>query len=340
MSYRSCQMIEQAQLHFNGRIDTGKDIVALCCEGIEGKPCVALTEPDETLINFLNQRNGLILESKISGSLSGKFSSGCERCPNYRMGDWASDGLIHYVNLSMYPSPCQCRCIYCNVYKENQSIQSETAKAAYQQLFAMLDRAQECGLIAADAMWQVSCGEIAIHPWKDRILNYVAGKRAAFYTNCIKYDEAIAQNLHNNPASIINLSIDAGTPATWHKVKGLDNFETVTENLAKYYAESARKGQITLKYIVLPDTNDTYEDFVSLMEIMKVLGVQYLEISRDTRMKYHMEEEYRTKMLGGAAYLLALSHKNGIANAMFSYTQEEQSEAVALANEILQRNLV
>ena len=340
MSYRSCPMIEQAYLNFNGRIDTDKKIVALCCEGIEDKPCVALTEPNETLLAFFNKRDGLILESKINECLSGKFSSGCEKCPNYRMADWGSDGLIHYVNLSMYPSPCQCRCIYCHIHKEDQSIQSEMAKAAYQKLFAVLDRAQERGLIAADATWQVSCGEIAIHPFKERILNYVAGKRAAFYTNCIKYDEDIAQNLHDNPASIINLSIDSGTSATWHKVKGLDNFETVTENLAKYYAKSTRKGQITLKYIVLPDINDTYEDFASLMEIAKVLEVQYIEISRDTRMKYKMGPEYRTKMLGAAAYLLAMSHKNGITNGMTTYTPEEQNEAVGLANEILQRNLV
>lgn len=340
MSYRSCLMIEQAYLNFNGRIDMGKKIVALCCEGMDGKPCVALTEPDETLIGFMNQRNGLILESKISGRLSGKFSSGCEKCPNYRMADWGSDGLIHYVNLSMYPSPCQCRCIYCNIHKEDQSIRSETAKAAYQKLFATLDRAQACGLIAADAIWQVSCGEIAIHPFRERILNYVAGKRTAFYTNCIKYDEDIAQNLHDNPASIINLSIDSGTPATWHKVKGLNNFETITENLAKYYAKSSQKGQITLKYIVLPDINDTYEDFASLMEIAKVLEVQHIEISRDTRIKYKMEPEYRTKMLGAAAYLLAMSHKNGISNGMPMYTPGEQNEAVGLANEILQRNLV
>lgn len=340
MSYRSCLMMEQAQLHFNGRIDTNEKIVTPCSEAIEDRPGVALTEPAETLVGFLSQRNGLILESKICRRLSGKFTSGCEKCANYKMADWNSDGLVHRVNLSVYPSPCQCRCIYCNIHKEDQSIQSEVAKAAYQKLFVLLDRAQECGLIAADATWQVSCGEIAIHPFKERILNYVAGKRAEFYTNCINYDEVIAQNLHDNPASMINLSIDSGTPATWHRVKGLDNFETVTENLARYYANSARKGQITLKYIVLPDINDTYEDFASLMEIAKVLEVQYLEISRDSRMKYKMEMEYRTKMLGAAAYLLAMSHKSGIANGMTTYTSEEQAEVIGLANEILQRGLV
>lgn len=68
------------------------------------------------------------------------------------------------------------------------------------------------GILSQDAAWQVSCGEIAIHPYHDRILQLVRKKHAVFYTNCMKYDEAVAQNLHDNPKSSINFSIDAGTP--------------------------------------------------------------------------------------------------------------------------------
>lgn len=166
-------------------------------------------------------------------------------------------------------------------------------------------------------------------------MNLVRGKPAAFYTNCMKYDEAVAKNLHENPNSAINLSIDAGTPETWKRIKGRDNFETVMENLARYRAESAQAGQITMKYIVLPDINDIYEDYVSLIEIMKALDVKHLTLSRDIRKKYKMTREDRVKLTGAAAYLLALCHKNGISNDMFTYTKQEQQEAVQLASEIL-----
>lgn len=107
------------------------------------------------------------------------------------------------------------------------------------------------------------------------------------------------------------------------------------ENLARYRTESARAGQITMKYIVLPDINDIYEDYVSLMEIMKALNVKHLTLSRDTRKKYQMTPEDEIKLTGAAAYLLVLCHKNGISNDMFTYTEQEQQEAVRLANEIL-----
>lgn len=204
----------------------------------------------------------------------------------------------------------------------------------------MLELAERCGILAPDAIWQVSSGEIAIHPYRERIINLVRGRRAVFYTNCMKFDEGIAQNLHDNPVSGINLSIDAGTPETWKKIKGIDNFEKVTENLARYYTQSARPGQISLKYIVLPGLNDVYEDYQSLIEIMKVLEVKHLTLSRDGRKKYSMNREERTKLLGAAAYLLAMCYKNGISNDMVTYSQEEQNEVVRLAEEILLRGQV
>lgn len=121
----------------------------------------------------------------------------------------------------MYPAPCQSRCIYCNIPNENQSVTGDAAKTACEKLFDMLDLAERCGILAPNAVWQVSSGEIAIHPYHDRIMKLVQGKAAAFYTNCMKFDEAVAQNLHDNPNSTINLSVDSGTRETWKKSKVL-----------------------------------------------------------------------------------------------------------------------
>ena len=123
-------------------------------------------------------------------------------------------------------------------------------------------------------------------------------------------------------------------------MKGHDNFDRVLENLVKYRAASARPGQITLKYIIMPDINDIYEDYLSLMEIMKGLDVKHLTLSQDGRDKYRLSEEDQMKRTGAAAYLLAMCHKNGITNDMFAYSQEMQAQAIQLANEILSKGLV
>lgn len=343
VKYESCSMIEGLALQFNGRIDTGETCLALCCEGVPGVPGVPLgATGQETIEQFLEKRDQVIAESRrcavMGGSASRIHTAGCARCANFQKGRWPTAGRINYVNLSMYPAPCQCRCIYCGVAKEYAAADRAGMEAAYERMFDAIDYAKSSGLIAPDAVWQVSSGEITIHPYRERILDLVRGRRAMFYTNCFRFDPQIAENLKENPKSAINLSIDAGLPETWRRIKGFDNFEEVTANLARYYVESAQPGQITLKYIVLPGINDTLEDYLSLIEIMKTLKAPHLTISRDTSKKYTITEAERETLVGAAAYLAALCCQNGISNDMFTYTQAEQAAIVAFANEIMREN--
>jgi wyosine [tRNA(Phe)-imidazoG37] synthetase (radical SAM superfamily) len=250
------------------------------------------------------------------------------------------DELIHYVNLSMYPAPCQSKCMYCGVHSGESGVFDKRRHAdCYEKLFDMLDYALESGMIAPDAVWQVSSGEITIHPFKDRILDLVRYRTAIFYTNCFIFDEKVAANLKENPRSVINLSIDAGTPQTWNRVKGVDNFNTVTDNLVKYF-NSSKPGQITLKYIVLPGINDNLEDYATVIEIMKILKVKQLTISRDGRMKYSLDAEQGEDLINAAGYLAAMLHRNGMTMDMFTYTPAEREHVAAFANALLKAGIV
>lgn len=342
MSYRCCCWIDRFALNINGRIDTGEPCISLCCEPLDHIPKMKFADTaEDSLRAFVGE--GLLAATEcaqVKEDDQRRFTAGCTKCAQFVEGNHRISPIITYVNLSMYPAPCQSRCIYCSVHQKNQSVASEAAHTAYEKLFDMLDLAEQSGILSPNATWQISSGEIAIHPYRDRIIKLVRGKKSMFYTNCMKFDEDVAANLHENPHSAINISIDAGTPKTWEKVKGIDNFDQVLENLVKYYKSSVRAGQITMKYIVMPDINDVYEDYASLMEIMKVLEVKHLTLSQDTRKKYSLNPEERQKLTGATAYLLAMCHKNGITNDMFTFPQDEQTEVIQLAREVLQKGLV
>ncbi len=348
LKYKSCAMIENFYLNINGRIDTGDNCLTLCCENVRDVPGTALCESSQqSLEGFRRKRAEIIAESVRLSLLGGSddernFPAGCAECANFVEGEHGNfDGLIHYVNLSCYPAPCQCKCIYCDVHcGESGRFDRRLHAEYYGKLFDMLDYARETGRIAPNARWQVSSGEIAIHPYKDRIFSLVRDQAATFYTNCFLFEEGVAANLSANPNSAINLSIDAGTPKTWHKVKGVDNFEAVTTNLVKYYGRSARPGQISLKYIVLPGINNTQADYFSVIEIMKILKVPHLTVSRDMREKYTLTAEQREMLIGAAGYLVAMLHKNRMTLDMFTYTPEERERVAALANSLLQTGKV
>ena len=348
LKYRSCPSIEQMSLNFNGRIDTGGKCMMLCCESINHIPGTALGESShQSIENFRRERAEVIAESVRLGLLGGsdeerKFTSGCAKCANFLDGNNGNfDGLIHYVNLSMYPAPCQSKCIYCDVHCSDSGVFNKRLHAEYyEKVFDILDYALQNGFIARDAIWQVSSGEIAIHPYKDRIMDSVKSQTAVIYTNCFIFNEKVAANLRANPRSAINLSIDAGTPQTWHKVKGVDNFGAVTENLVKYFNHTTVPGQITLKYIVLPGINDTSEDYLTLIEIMKILHVKHLSISRDTRIKYAIDSKQREVLIGAAGHLAAILHKNGMTMDAFPYTPAEREHVIAFANALIQAGKV
>jgi wyosine [tRNA(Phe)-imidazoG37] synthetase (radical SAM superfamily) len=348
LKYRSCGWIEAFSMMFVGRIDTGQRCMTMCCEE-DGAPGIALCESArDSVENFRRVRAELIAEFMRIESLGDadearKFTASCAKCAFFQMGDFGkSDGRIHYISLSMYPAPCQCKCVYCDVYKrkENMRLNKRQHSGDYEKLSDILSYAESAGYIAPDAKWYVTSGEITIHPYKDRILEWVKDRVVQFFTNCFLFDEEIASILSANPFAAIHLSIDSGTPETWREVKGVDNFNTVTDNLVKYHGRCSRPEQITLKYIVLPGVNNTLADYRSIVEIMKVLKVGHLAISRDMRTQYTLDAEARETLISACGILVAMVYKNGMTFDLIFYSLEERERIAVFAHELLQAGAV
>lgn len=69
-------------------------------------------------------------------------------------------------------------------------------------------------------------------------------------------------------------------------------------------------------------------------------GCQTLDSVPRCAKKNNLNSEECNKLTGATAYLLVLCHKNGITNDMFVFPQDEQAEAIQLANEILRKKLI
>lgn len=245
----------------------------------------------------------------------------------------------------MTPTVCQGRCFYCTqredilkTWKNNPDV-----TAGYQKVFDVLNLAKAEKLISPDAFWMIASGEITVHPYRKEILNLVRGEAVMFFTNAFIFDKDIARELHDNPRASINLSIDSGTAETWRKVKGVDNFNHVLENLKNYSAVAHHPEQITLKYIVLPGINDSEEDFQSVTNIKKFLHISNFNVSRDNRIFVKLsgtggviaDKVFDPKLIESAARLSAI-HMKKIGSVSFSnFTPEEERQILILAKEIL-----
>ena len=335
MTYYGCIGISRLGFQVSGRIDTGMRVLSLCCEPLDHmQPGIPLMDtPEETLACFLGMRD-LVIAEGIRQAQDKKsthvYSAGCAKCAKYQLVEEDPERLISIINLSMYPSPCQCKCVYCG---NKFWLDTPEVKTAYEKLFSTLELAKSIGAIEPNAMWQVSSGEITIHPYRKRILELIRGYPARFLTNAFLYDEDIAAHIRENPDSELWFSMDSGTPETWCRVKGFDNFEEVLTNLEKYRTMIDRAGRLILGYIILPGLNDSDEDFRSFAEIANRLNVSNIYISRDTRVAYKMSVTDRKALICAAARLATVCKKNHVlCNIHRTYQPEEVIEINKLLN--------
>ena len=175
--YRSCQLMNRFALNFNGRIDAGDSCISLCCENLPDIPKIKFLETAaDTLHAFVGEALLAAIECEQDTEDSQRyFTAGCTKCAQFVEDDYTISPLISYVNLSMYPAPCQSRCSYCGVCRDAAAMNTKAVETAYEKRFDMLDLAKRCGILDANAVWQMSSGEIAIHPYRDRIMQLVNG---------------------------------------------------------------------------------------------------------------------------------------------------------------------
>ena len=308
------------------------------CSG--GLPKLRLDGTPQEIVDAWKQlRRDFIAESQRLYNNPDKIrvlTAGCAQCRHFQLKDSVSDGKIRFVNLSMYPSICQSKCIYCtfDTNQSHASFESTEVKEAYQKLFDVLRLLDEEKMIHPNARFQVSSGEITVHPFRTRIYELLENKHVIFFSNCFKYDERIAAHLTRDPQSAINFSIDAGTPETWYKVKGVDNFDQILNNLRCYRNASTSPHQIILKYIMMSGINDSEEDFAGAISIMKELGVKVLIVSRDVTGVY---EPNKQLTLDSVVCLFYMCWQNGLrVSLQTNYTDEERAYIKTAVSNLLQ----
>jgi pyruvate-formate lyase-activating enzyme len=261
------------------------DYMGFCCSnGLLGQsPSVALGASGDikTLAEkYVEMRDLAVAE--MCGERNAHLLNGCLPCPELQLGFETPSGqtrLVDYINLSFYPSVCQCKCIYCG-YACN-SRQNNYEKAKYSD-----HAAKAAGIIGwlskkgyidhKKCRVQISSGEITINPHRELILDSVKDFKCLFFTNGFVYDSKIAEILAKT-TSYVQCSLDAGTPETYKRIKGFDNWGLVLDNLSRYLAH----GNVVIKYLLLPGINDNDRDFEGIIGIMKRFGRNCLHISRD-----------------------------------------------------------
>lgn len=209
----------------------------------------------------------------------GKLSPFCKGCPLLQKKIWKNSFKITKMAFSTN-TKCNCDCIYCYTHlnKKIYNMRPDIPVLYYIKKLIKENSIEKDCQIEFGGGEPVICGEF------EELLNLFIDnnfKNIKIHSSGIQYSTAIERAL-NSDICVLIISPDAGTKDIYKKIKGVDKFDDVWNNIIKYYnSQNQRKNMVIIKYIILLNTNDSKELIDSFFNKIIEAGIQIIAIDTD-----------------------------------------------------------
>jgi poly(ribitol-phosphate) beta-N-acetylglucosaminyltransferase len=199
-------------------------------------------------------------KKKLYDDINAGKETPCTGCPWLVRDHWKpiEETKIRHISVEVH-SVCNMRCEYCSDIYYGGKQPSYAIEKVVKDFLSK-------GVISKDVSIVWGGGEPTLLKNFDNIFHEITSslkpRTNYIFTNVTVYKEVIAELLRKNAGTIV-VSIDAGTPQTFKKVRGLDAFEKVFRNLQRY---ASIEGQnINIKYILMEE-NSSEEELLGFVE--------------------------------------------------------------------------
>lgn len=118
-------------------------------------------------------------------------------------------------------------------------------------------------------------GESCLNEKRFGLYDYCQDKKYFLdvFSNCSVFDESLFNVAQTSPV-IIRKSFDAGTPETYAKIKGVNCYEKMLENVHKYI--KAPYLAFNPKYLFVPGINDNEKDIINFVNVCSELKIDFV----------------------------------------------------------------
>lgn len=217
----------------------------------------------------------------------------CENC--YHLGEYEFKGIkkiseFHFSHCRI----CNAKCVYCS--KEySKNIQNYSTYPIIKDLI-------EKGFYKSGGEATFQGGEpILMQNFEELIdLFNKNGTKIRVHSSAIKYSQAVANAIHNNNASIV-ISLDSASRNVYRKIKQVDEFRSVCENIKKYaHCAGENSKNIIIKYVIVPGYNDSILEINRFFALMKKLNIKNIAV--DIEIQY--ARRYNNKNVSPHIFIL------------------------------------
>lgn len=214
----------------------------------------------------------------------------CKNCIYLEERNWQDDDSINCMIFNHWTN-CNSACIYC-YFGQNHNYYNNQK---YYDIVPVLEDMEANGIIKAidSSFISFGGGEPTILKGFDKILKIVIRngfKKIRVNTSGILYSEAIAKGLENKNLNIC-ISPDSGSRNKYKQIKQVDCFDLVWANINKYIKSSTDKNDVKVKYIILPNINDSKKDINEFFETAEKNNVSSVCLSVDKMWTDTLTEE-------------------------------------------------
>lgn len=281
MRYNSCHLLEHG-------ISIEKNNIKNCCLA---KPT---NELEPIVLESYDAQNldwDKLFENKRKQRQAQKTARipECEGCYVSEDEVWDDDDYISYINFNHWVK-CNSNCIYCYT----QYCKDKSHENIYPSIVELINRNQfrNTGEITFQG------GEPTILEEFDDLINLFLDQKAKIrvHSSGILYSKAIERGLKDGLLTVV-ISPDAGDKETYKKVKRVDSFEKVCENIQKYsdVLGSDNKHLLQVKYIIIPGYNDSIKNVDNWFKIVKqakikniIFDIEFIYQKNNPVMSKHM----------------------------------------------------
>lgn len=256
------------------------DEIRACCTNIPGP--VFYSDYNGTPVDWnyiYNTRKRLFkdIKSLFNKQITPSVCNGCCDIEHY-ISDKKPDNFKNEVNKIYFHNnmSCNAKCTYCTYgyiergYKYN--------------VLPLIKDLINKKILSPNALIYMSGGEITISQEFEELLSLLLSylnSQIEILTSGIKYCKSIEEAFIQNKCRLM-ISPDAGTRETYLKIKQVDCFDRVVDNIKKYIkaSENAKK-MITLKYIIVDNINDNEEEMEKFLNLASDLGIVNVRLDFD-----------------------------------------------------------
>ena len=264
--YYSCPWIEHGLVFFPSKL-------AMCCFCGSIQNTNALLRENFDGNNFDIERLFKIKEKFRSFHKKGKIHINCIDCPYLKSDAWDERNYIDCLYISHWIT-CNSHCSYCF---SSQNI--EKFKFKDYKVYDIISNLFYKGFLKRNSKILFGGGEPALLDEFEKLINFFLDngfQNIRVHSSGIKYISCLEKGLFEGKIHL-TVSVDAGSAEVYKKIKNVDCYQVVRNNIRKYASFETNIGEanVSAKYIIIPGVNDSKEEIEKWLVANKEDGLSY-----------------------------------------------------------------